>query len=129
MRISQLFRQSAMFDLEIAAAVGGGGRERSPTPLSNFDGRTPPWYKYLSLPQPSAAIRSKVVAIIFALEILSTRQIYANSAGYEKSRQNCNDSISFLLSPCCFTLPLDCTLTLVLFIFYRFQMQSSSIFS
>ena len=78
-----------MFDLEIAVAVGGRGEERSPTPLLNFDGRTPPWYKSLSLSlsQPSAAIKSKAVTIIFALEVLSARQIYTNSAGYEKSRQ------------------------------------------
>ena len=94
-----------MFDLEIAVAVGGRGEERSPTPLFNFDGRTPPWYKSLSLPQPSAAIKSKAVAIIFALEVLSTRQIYTNSAGYVKSRQNFNNSISFLLYLWCFTLP------------------------
>ena len=41
----------------------------------------------------------------------------------------CNKSIGLLLYLWCFGLPWDCTLTLVLFIFYRFQMQSSSILS
>ena len=88
---------------------------KGPPPLSLILTVAHPLGTNLSLPQPSAAIKSKAVAIIFALEVLSTRQIYTNSAGYEKSRQNFNNSISFLLYLWCFTLPLVLYSTLRLY--------------
>ena len=77
-----------MFDLEVRGGGTGRGRGKAPQPLLNFDRRTPPWYKFRSLPSLLLPLKSKVAAIIFAKEILSTCQNYACSAGYEKSRQN-----------------------------------------
>ena len=81
LRSSQLFIQLAMFDLEIKAVLRGrgGGEDRekqniqSPTPLLIFHCCSPPWYQFLSLlicPLPS---ESKIVLIVVARKILSTR--------------------------------------------------------
>ena len=77
-----------MFDLEVKGGGKGRGQGKAPTPLLNFDRHTPPWYKFLSLPSLLLPLKSKVEAIIFAKEILSTCQNYACSSGYEESRQN-----------------------------------------
>ena len=73
-----------MFNSKIKEAVGGGGQGKAPTPLL----RTPAVYKFFSLPSLPLSLKSKEATIIFAQEILSTRQNYACSAGYEKSCQN-----------------------------------------
>ena len=78
-----------MFNLKIKEAVGGrGGQGKAPSPLLNSDLRTPAVYKFFSLPSLPLSLKSKEATIIFAQEILSTRQNYACSTGYEKSCQN-----------------------------------------
>ena len=45
----------------------------TPNPLLIFDRRPPPWYKFLSLPSLQLPLKSKMAAIIFVKEILSSR--------------------------------------------------------
>ena len=77
-RSSQSFTQPVMFDLEIEASVGGGGRERwiiftpHPTPLLIFDHCSPLWHKFLSFPSLALLLKSKMAAIVFSKKILST---------------------------------------------------------
>ena len=65
--------------------VDGGGRGRgrgektrnlhspTPTPLLIFDRRPPPWYKFIPLPSLPLPLKSKIAAIIFNMNLLSTR--------------------------------------------------------
>ena len=43
------------------------------TPLLTFDLRTPPWYKFISLPSLPLSLKLKMAAIIFVMKLLSTR--------------------------------------------------------
>ena len=120
-----------MFNLKIKEAVGGGGQGKAPTPLLNSDLRTPAVYKFFSLPSlPLSLIkggdynfRSGNTEHSPKLRMLCRLWEKLSKSSY------CNKSIGLLLYLWCFGLPRDCKLTLVLFIFYRFQMQSSSILS
>ena len=53
-----------------------------PTPLLIYDRRSPPWYKFLSLPSLPLSLKSKMAANIFvAIYWALARQDYACSAG------------------------------------------------
>ena len=75
-----------MFDLEVRGGGTGRGRGKAPNPSLILIVAHPLGTSF-SLPSLLLPIKSKVAAIIFAKEILSTCQNYACSAGYEKSRQ------------------------------------------
>ena len=77
---SRSFVRPAIFDLHLewTVGVGGGGGEKRrviftplPPPLSSP--LLPPWYKFIPLPSLPLPLKLKIAAIIFNMNLLSTR--------------------------------------------------------
>ena len=76
-----------MFDLEVRGGGKGRGRGKAPNPSLILIVAHPLGTSFSLSPSLLLPLKSKVAAIIFAKEILSTCQNYACSSGYEESCQ------------------------------------------